>query len=239
LALPIKTYYYPGMSTFEEIDKTALALKIDNTMLKPFVTIDTIKEFCEDSMKFQFMSVCINPTHVKLAARLLYGSGVQVCTVIGFPLGATTTATKVKELSVAIEEGASELEVVINIGWLKSGSFITLENEINALVDVAQGRVVSIIMETCYLNYQDKIEFCKILLNSDVAYIKTSTGFGTGGATLEDVRLIKELTRNKLKIKASGGIAHLKRVVDFLDAGADRISTSRGVGIMNELLFKR
>lgn len=199
----------------------------DHTLLKPEATSEQIKKLCAEAKELNTMSVCVNPCMVALAAKELAGSGVKVCTVIGFPLGATTTEIKVAEVKKAIEDGATEVDMVINLGWVKEGQYDKILQEINSVKISCHGNILKVIIETCMLTDEEKIKLCEVVSNSAADYIKTSTGFGGGGATREDVALMAAHMTNGKKIKAAGGIANLQDAEDFLKLGADRLGTSR------------
>ncbi|SLM17961.1 Deoxyribose-phosphate aldolase [uncultured spirochete] len=221
------------MITIEE-----LARSIEYTLLKPTVTKEMIELLCEEAKQYQFASVAVNPFWVSLCSKKLEGSEVAVCTGIGFPLGANTTEIKVVEAKRAVMQGAKEVDVVINIGKAKEGDWSVVREDIAAVVAaVKPAAVVKIILEACYLTDDEKIMASKAALESGADYVKTSTGFGSGGATIDDIRLMKSVVGNRMKIKAAGGIRRLDDAMAFLEAGADRIGTSNGVSIVNE--FKR
>ncbi len=221
------------MITIEE-----LARSIEYTLLKPTVTKEMIELLCEEAKQYQFASVAVNPFWVSLCSKKLEGSEVAVCTGIGFPLGANTTEIKVEEAKRAVMQGAKEVDVVINIGKAKEGDWSAVREDIAAVVAaVKPAAVVKIILEACYLTDDEKIMASKAALESGADYVKTSTGFGSGGATIDDIRLMKSVVGNRMKIKAAGGIRRLDDAMAFLEAGADRIGTSNGVSIVNE--FKR
>ncbi len=221
------------MITIEE-----LARSIEYTLLKPTVTKEMIELLCEEAKQYQFASVAVNPFWVSLCSKKLEGSEVVVCTGIGFPLGANTTEIKAAEAKRAVMQGAKEVDVVINIGKAKEGDWSAVREDIAAVVAaVKPAAVVKIILEACYLTDDEKIMASKAALESGADYVKTSTGFGSGGATIDDIRLMKSVVGNRMKIKAAGGIRRLDDAMAFLEAGADRIGTSNGVSIVNE--FKR
>lgn len=208
---------------------------IDHTLLKAYATYDDILKLCEEAKKYHFKSVCVNPANVKLAAKLLQGSDVLVCTVIGFPLGANTTEIKAYETTIALRDGASEIDMVINIGMAKLHNYDYIYEEIKSIVDAASGVTTKVIIETCYLTNDEKKEVCKMAAKAGATFVKTSTGFGTSGATKEDVALMKEATEGKCLVKASGGIRTKEDFLSMIDAGASRIGCSAGVKIMEEL----
>ena len=205
---------------------------IDHTLLKPEATKEMIEKLCIEAKEYDFMSVCVNPYWVSYCKQLLTGSDVLVCTVIGFPLGANTIETKVYETETAISHGADEIDMVINIGALKDGNFAYLVKEISAVVEAAMGRTVKVIIETCLLTDDEKTLACKAALEAKANFVKTSTGFSTGGATIEDVTLMKSIVQNNAKVKASGGVRSSEDLEKMIAAGAERIGTSSGVALM-------
>ncbi len=205
---------------------------IDHTLLKAFATESEIEKLCNEAVEYNFKSVCVNPTHVKLAKKLLIGSDVLVCTVIGFPLGANTKEIKALETVDAVKNGADEIDMVINIGKAKEHQYDYIEDEIRLVVSSSVGRVVKVIIETCYLTDDEKKEVCKAALRAGASFVKTSTGFGTGGATVEDVKLMRETVGETMGVKASGGIHSYEEVEKLVEAGATRIGASSGIKIM-------
>ena len=205
--------------------------RVDHTLLKQESTWEQIKEICDDAVKYGCASVCIPPAYVQQAASYL-GNSMKVCTVIGFPNGYSTTAVKVFETEDAIRSGADEIDMVINIGWVKDQKWDELLGEIKAIKDSCQGRILKVIVETCLLTREEKIKLCEIVTASGADYIKTSTGFSTGGATREDVALFAEHIGPGVKIKAAGGISSLQDAEDFIALGADRLGTSRIVKLV-------
>lgn len=201
---------------------------IDHTLLKAFATNDDIFKLCEEAIQYNFKSVCVNPANVALAKKLLHGSDVLVCTVIGFPLGANTIETKKFETVDAIANGADEVDMVINIGRAKMGDFDYIEEEIKAVVEAANGVLVKVIIETCYLTDEEKVGSCKAAMKAGANFVKTSTGFGTGGATVEDVKLMAATVKPQLEVKASGGVKTKEDFDNMVAAGATRIGTSNG-----------
>lgn len=206
---------------------------IDHTLLKQDATKAQILELCKEAREYDFMSVCINPYWIPVAAEALTGSDVKVCTVIGFPLGANATATKAFETREAIAAGAGEVDMVINVGALKDKDDATVEADIRAVVEAAEGTLVKVIIETCLLTEEEKVRACKLSVAAGADYVKTSTGFSTGGATVEDVRLMKETVGDAALVKASGGVRNLEDAKKMIDAGASRIGTSNGVAIVS------
>ncbi|MED3661518.1 deoxyribose-phosphate aldolase [Ureibacillus sp. FSL K6-8385] len=215
---------------------TNYAAFIDHTLLKPDATKEQIKQLCEEAKKYGFASVCVNPYWVKYCKRFLEGANVKVCTVVGFPLGATTTETKVFETKQAIENGADEIDMVINIGLLKTRDYERVKEEIRQVVDAAAGRLVKVIIETCLLTEEEKVKACQLAVEAGAAFVKTSTGFSTAGATAEDVALMRKTVGEQIGVKASGGIRSFVDMKKMIEAGAERIGTSSGVKIINETL---
>ena len=205
--------------------------KVDHTLLSQNATWEEIKVICDDGMKHKTASVCIPASFVKQAKEYV-GEKLAVCTVIGFPNGYSTTATKVFETADAIKNGADEIDMVINVGWLKDKKYDEILNEINAIKYACNGKILKVIIETCLLTDEEKIKMCEIVSNSNADYIKTSTGFSTGGATKADIELFAKHTTNGKKIKAAGGIASIKDAEDFMNLGASRLGTSRIVKIV-------
>lgn len=207
--------------------------RVDHTLLTQTATWPEIRQICEDSLRYHCASVCIPPSYVKQAAEYLAGR-LPVCTVIGFPNGYSTTAVKCYEALDAVANGASEIDMVINLGWVKDGNWDALLTEIQAVRAACQEAVLKVIVETCLLTEAEKVHLCEIVSQSGADYIKTSTGFAGGGATREDVALMKTHIAPHLKIKAAGGIATLQDGADFLALGADRLGTSRIVKAAKE-----
>lgn len=212
-----------------------IAKMIDHTLLKPESTIEQIQTLCKEAKEYRFASVCVNPVWAEYAAGLLKGSDVKVCTVIGFPLGANTPELKAFEAKNAIEHGAEEIDMVINIGALKSGDKDLVEKDIRAVTDAAKGKAsVKVIIEASLLSDEEKVEACIISSRAGADYVKTSTGFAAGGATVQDVALMRKTVGEQLGVKASGGVRTLEQVKMMIDAGATRIGSSSGVAIMEE-----
>ena len=205
---------------------------IDHTNLKMDASIRDIEKLCDEAIKYQFASVCVHPYYVSLASELLKDTNVEVCTVIGFPLGMNTTATKVYEAIGAVENGATEIDMVINIGALKDKDYEYIKEEIEEIRDSIDGKVLKVIIETCYLTKEEIVKMTEICNETFVNFIKTSTGFGTSGATIEDIELINKTKSNVLEIKASGGIKNYDTALEMIEAGATRLGTSSGVKIM-------
>lgn len=208
---------------------------IDHTLLKAFATTADIISLCEEAKKYNFKSVCVNPANVKTAKKALEGSDVLVCTVIGFPLGANTVEVKALETMTAIRDGADEIDMVINVGKAKEHDYDYIEKEIALVVASSAGKCVKVILETCYLTDEEKVACCKVAQKAGATFVKTSTGFGTGGATVEDVKLMRETVGDTMGVKASGGIRSLQDLETMVEAGASRIGASSGVAIMQNL----
>ncbi|RKL67250.1 deoxyribose-phosphate aldolase [Salipaludibacillus neizhouensis] len=207
---------------------------IDHTVLKADTNEAQIVKLCEEARDYRFASVCVNPTWVKKSAELLAGSGVDVCTVVGFPLGASTPETKAFETTNAIENGATEIDMVLNIGALKDNNDSLVKEDMVAVVKAAKGKALTkVILETCLLTDEEKIRACEIALEAGLDYVKTSTGFSTGNATVEDVALMRKTVGNKAGVKASGGVRSLEDAKAMVDAGATRIGASAGVAIVD------
>jgi len=210
-----------------------LAQYIDHTILRADATPKDIVKVCREAMENHFAAVCVNPCYVSQAASILKGSGVELATVIGFPLGASTIAVKVRETEDAIKNGATEIDMVMAIGFFKGGEFNHVEDEIREVVRVAGTNPVKVIIETCYLSPEEISRASTIAVNQGAAFVKTSTGFGSRGATVEDVKQIRAVVGNRCKIKASGGIKTAEQVLAMIEAGALRIGTSSGVEIVS------
>lgn len=207
---------------------------IDHTALKPDTTIEQIKKLCAEAIEYGFASVCVNPCYVKLCSDILKGSKIKVCTVIGFPLGATTTAAKVAETTEAIANGATEVDMVINVGAIKSQDFDYVKKDIEGVVGAAKGKaLVKVILETCLLTDEEKVKSCRICKEAGADFVKTSTGFSTGGATVADVKLMRAEVKPNMGVKASGGIRDYETAKAMVDAGASRIGASASVAIAN------
>ena len=215
------------------MDLKEILTHCDHTLLKQEATWEQIKEVCDDGMKYRCASVCIPPCHVRRANEYV-GERLKICTVVGFPNGYSTPAVKVFETENAIRHGADEIDMVINIGWVKSQRWDRLLEEIRAVKQSCSGRILKVIIETCLLTDEEKIKMCEIVTEAGADYIKTSTGFSTAGATREDVKLFKAHVGPSVRIKAAGGIATLRDAEDFLALGADRLGTSRIVKLAKE-----
>lgn len=205
---------------------------IDHTVLKADTTKETVKRIFDEAMECGFASVCINPCHVKFASEYLKDSDVKVCTVIGFPLGATTSSTKAFETNEAIENGADEIDMVMNIGAMKDKNYDYVLNDIQSVVKAAKGKVVKVILETCLLTKEEIREACQICQKAGADFVKTSTGFSMRGATIEDVEIMKATVGDTMKVKAAGGVRTYEDMVKIVEAGADRIGTSAGCSLV-------
>lgn len=218
------------------MDEKKLASYIDHTILKPDVLTFDIKKLCEEAVEYSFATVCINPFHVGSAKKFLAGTGIKVCTVVGFPLGATTKEVKAYEASRAIENGAHEIDMVINISALKEGNYDYVEKDIKSVYEACKGKaLLKVIIETCLLEYEQKIKACEISVASGADFVKTSTGFSKSGAIISDIKLMKKTVGDSIGVKASGGIRDLKQMIEMIEAGATRIGTSSSVSIIKEL----
>ncbi|MDP4089386.1 MAG: deoxyribose-phosphate aldolase [Bacillota bacterium] len=212
-----------------------LAKYIDHTVLKPEATEDVVRKLCREAKEYGFASVCVNPCYTSLAAEELQGSGVKTCVVIGFPLGANTKEVKAFEARQAIEMGAQEVDMVINIGALKDRKYDVVKEDIKAVVEAAKGRaLVKVIIETCLLTDEEKIKACELAKEADADFVKTSTGFSTGGANAHDVALMRKTVGEGVGVKASGGIRDYKTSVQMMEAGASRLGLSAGIAIIKE-----
>lgn len=205
---------------------------IDHTILKATASSADVQKLCEEAIEHEFYSVCINGCYVADAKHLLQGTDVKVAAVVGFPLGAMTTASKVFEAKEAIENGASEIDMVINVAKLKDGEFDYVENEIRLIKEAIGNNVLKVIIETCYLTDEEKVKACELSLVAKADFVKTSTGFGTGGATYEDVKLMKSVVGDNAKVKASGGVRDKETAQKYVDLGAERLGTSSGIEIV-------
>lgn len=213
------------------MDTNKILSMVDHTLLTQTASWEEIKQICDDGMKYKVASVCIPASYVKQAAEYVDGK-LAICTVIGFPNGYSTTATKCFEASDAVENGASEIDMVINIGWLKDKKYDELADEIRAIKTACKGRILKVIIETCLLTDEEKIKMCEIVSKSGADFIKTSTGFSKSGATKEDIKLFADNVAKHVSIKAAGGIASLEDAEEFIKLGATRLGTSRIVKII-------
>ena len=205
---------------------------IDHTILKATASSTDVQKLCEEAIEHEFYSVCVNGCYVADAKQLLQGTDVKVAAVVGFPLGAMTTAAKVFEAKEAVENGASEIDMVINVAKLKDGEFEYVENEIRQIKEAIGDNVLKVIIETCYLTDEEKVKACELSLVAKADFVKTSTGFGTGGATYEDVKLMKSVVGDNAKVKASGGVRDKETAQKYVNLGAERLGTSSGIEIV-------
>ena len=205
---------------------------IDHTILKATASSSDVQKLCEEAIEHEFYSVCVNGCYVADAKQLLQGTDVKVAAVVGFPLGAMTTAAKVFEAKEAIENGASEIDMVINVAKLKDGEFEYVENEIRQIKEAIGDNVLKVIIETCYLTDEEKVKACELSLAAKADFVKTSTGFGTDGATYEDVKLMKSVVGDNAKVKASGGVRDKETAQKYINLGAERLGTSSGIDIV-------
>ena len=205
---------------------------IDHTILKATASSSDVQKLCEEAIEHEFYSVCVNGCYVADAKHLLQGTDVKVAAVVGFPLGSMTTAAKVFEAKEAIENGASEIDMVINVAKLKDGEFEFVENEIRQIKEAIGDNVLKVIIETCYLTDEEKVKACELSLVAKADFVKTSTGFGNGGATYEDVKLMKSVVGDNAKVKASGGVRDKETAQKYVELGAERLGTSSGIDIV-------
>lgn len=205
---------------------------IDHTILKATASSADVQKLCAEAIEHEFYSVCVNGCYVADAKHLLQGTDVKVAAVVGFPLGAMTTAAKVFEAKEAVENGASEIDMVINVAKLKDGEFEYVENEIRQIKEAIGDNVLKVIIETCYLTDEEKVKACELSLVAKADFVKTSTGFGTDGATYEDVKLMKSVVGDNAKVKASGGVRDKETAQKYVDLGAERLGTSSGIEIV-------
>ena len=205
---------------------------IDHTILKATASNADVQKLCAEAIEHKFYSVCVNGCYVADAKQLLQGTDVKVAAVVGFPLGAMTTAAKVFEAKEAVENGASEIDMVINVAKLKDGEFEYVENEIRQIKEAIGENVLKVIIETCYLTDEEKVKACELSLVAKADFVKTSTGFGTGGATYEDVKLMKSVVGDNAKVKASGGVRDKETAEKYVELGAERLGTSSGIDIV-------
>lgn len=204
---------------------------VDHTQLKAYATWEDIQKLCEEAIEYQTASVCIPPCYIK-RVHDTYGDKINICTVIGFPLGYSVTAAKAVETEQALEDGASEIDMVVNISDVKNGNFAAVESEIATMKEIVGDKILKVIIETCYLTEEEKIAMCKAVTKAGADYIKTSTGFGTGGATMEDIQLFKAHIGSDVKMKAAGGVKTVADMEAFLNAGCDRIGTSSAINLI-------
>lgn len=213
------------------MDKRAILSRVDHTQLQAYATWEDIVKLCDEAIANETASVCVPPTYIR-RIHDAYGDKLDICTVVGFPLGYSVTEAKAAETRQAISDGACEIDMVVNISHVKNGMYDEVEQEIRTLKKICGNLVLKVIIETCYLTEEEKIAMCKAVTNAGADYIKTSTGFGTGGATIEDVRLFKQHIGENVKIKAAGGISTVEDLETFVQEGCDRIGTSRAVGLL-------
>lgn len=216
------------------MDKLMILKHIDHTLLKPYATWNEIQVVCDESIEFCTASVCIPPSYVK-KAKDKYGEKINICTVIGFPLGYSCTESKVLETKIAIEEGANEIDMVINISDVKNGAFDKVEDEIIKIKEACGSRILKVIIEACYLDKSEKIKLCEIITRAKADFIKTSTGFGTSGASFEDIELFKKYVGKDVKIKAAGGIRTIEEIERYIELGCSRIGTSSAISLLSNL----
>lgn len=209
-----------------------IAKKIDHTMLKADASADTIKRYCKEAVEHKFASVCVNSCHVPLVSSQLKGSGVMTCCVVGFPLGAMLTSAKAFEASESVKAGAEEVDMVINIGAVKDRNWDFVRDDIKAVVEASKPAIVKVIIETCLLTDEEKVKACELSEEAGAAFVKTSTGFSTGGSTVEDIRLMRKTVGDRLQVKASGGIRTPEFARELVEAGADRIGAGNGIVLL-------
>lgn len=213
------------------MEKEKIYSRVDHTQLKPYATWEDIQKLCDEAVKYGTASVCIPPCYIKRVNQK-YGEKINICTVVGFPLGYSVTAAKVAEVQQALEDGAKEIDMVVNIADVKNGDFSKVEQEIIALKRECQNKILKVIIETCYLTEKEKIALCEAVTNAGADYIKTSTGFGTAGATQEDIKLFKEHIGQAVRMKAAGGVRTREDMEAFIELGCDRIGTSSAISIL-------
>ena len=215
------------------MDKREILQRVDHTQLQAYATWEDIVKLCDEAIANETASVCVPPTYIR-RIHDTYGNNINICTVVGFPLGYSVTEAKAAETRQAIIDGAHEIDMVINISHVKNGMYDEVEKEICMLKEICGDHILKVIIETCYLTEEEKIAMCRAVTNAGADYIKTSTGFGTGGATLEDVRLFKQHIGENVKIKAAGGISTVEDLEAFMREGCDRLGTSRAVGLLKD-----
>lgn len=220
---------------FMNVTRKELVKMIDHTQLKPDATYDEIEKLCKEALKYGFYSVVINPSFVPYASKLVKGSDVKLVSVVGFPLGASTTEVKAFETRDLVEKGCDEVDMVINIGALKSREYEVMTRDIKAVVEAAQGASVKVIIETCYLTDEEKIKACEFSKKAGASFVKTSTGFGPSGALASDVKLMRMTVGRDMGVKAAGGIRDFKTTLKMVEAGANRIGASHSVSIIEEI----
>ncbi|MGB5691015.1 MAG: deoxyribose-phosphate aldolase [Flavobacteriaceae bacterium] len=205
---------------------------IDHTLLKPTARPEDIKRLCQEALDYKFFAVCVNSVYIPLAKDELESSDVKLAAVIGFPLGAMATSVKIQEAAYCLEKGADEIDMVINLGWLKSGAYTDVLNELKSLKAITTDRILKVIIETCYLSEEEIVKACELVVEAGADFVKTSTGFGTGGATFKDVALMKATVGEKARIKASGGIRDRDTALKYVQMGVSRLGTSSGIRII-------
>jgi deoxyribose-phosphate aldolase len=218
-----------------KITKQQLASMIDHSLLRPNATLEELRKVCQEAVEYGFKAVCINPIFVADAVSFLKGKGVLVCSVVGFPFGTHSSQIKAKETTEVIELGAREIDMVIRIGALKDKRDQDVVKDIRAVVDAARGCPVKVILETCYLTEEEKVRGCRLVMEAGATFVKTSTGFASGGATFADVKLIRNTVGKDFGVKAAGGIRTLEDALKMIEAGANRVGTSSSVAIIKEL----
>lgn len=223
-----------GLNATKNTEMGPLNSYIDHTLLKPTATTQEIITLCEEALKYEFYAVCVNSCYLPLARKSLRDSGVKLATVIGFPLGAMATVPKVAEVHYCLEQGADEIDMVINLGWLRSGMQEEIVQEIKQIKEIMGDAILKVILETAFLSAEEIRQACELSLQGGADFVKTSTGFGPGGATLEAVRIMKESVGNEAGIKASGGIRDRETALSYIISGATRIGTSSGVIMMKD-----
>lgn len=211
----------------------SLSKYIDHTLLKPTASASDIQILCDEAIQNNFFAVCVNGCYVSLCKILLASTNIQIASVIGFPLGASSTLSKVQEAIYATKDGADEIDMVLNIAWLKDKKYALVKDEIAAVKNAIGNKILKVIIETCYLTDDEKKRATELIMEANADFVKTSTGFGTNGATLEDVALIKSITNNTIQIKASGGIRDAETALKYIELGVTRIGTSNGIQIVN------
>ena len=214
------------------MDKKTIAAMIDHTLLRPEATPAQIEKLCAEAAEYHFASVCVNPVYIPLAARLLKGTGVKVCCVVGFPLGAIATEQKAAEAASCAAMGAEELDMVIHVGAAKAGDWALVQRDIEGVVKAAAGHTVKVIIETCLLTDEEKVKACEAAKAAGADFVKTSTGFSTGGATTHDIALMRKTVGPEMGVKASGGIRDYETAMAMIEAGANRIGASAGIAIV-------
>lgn len=214
------------------MDKKTIAATIDHTLLKPEATPTQIEKLCAEAAEYHFASVCVNPVYIPLAARLLKGTGVKVCCVVGFPLGAIAPEQKAAEAASCAAMGAEELDMVIHVGAAKAGDWALVQRDIEGVVKAAAGHTVKVIIETCLLTDEEKVKACEAAKAAGAHFVKTSTGFSTGGATTHDIALMRKTVGPEMGVKASGGIRDYETAMAMIEAGANRIGASAGIAIV-------